>query len=65
MKNWSTSLEKFDKKSQEYQVWQLEQLINFGIGNTKISRSFLTKQLPDLDIDLDKKRYLQFLLSSK
>ncbi|MCX6809229.1 MAG: hypothetical protein NTZ65_00510 [Candidatus Berkelbacteria bacterium] len=65
MKNWSTSLAKFDKKDQKYQVWRLEQLINFGIGNGKISQKLFKKYYDELDIDKDKKKYLIFLLNLK
>lgn len=62
MKNWSNTIEKFDKKTEQYKIWRLEQLINFGLDGEKISRVLLKKYLSSLNIDESKKRYLEFLL---
>jgi hypothetical protein len=64
MKNWSHTTLKFDKKTPEYQIWKLEQLINFGIEKEKLSRHYLKKYFSKLNIDPDKKRYLAFLLKT-
>jgi hypothetical protein len=45
-------------------IWKLEQNINFGLGNTRLSRHSLTKYLSILNIDDQKKKFLKFLLSS-
>lgn len=64
MKTWSVTTEKFAKKSEEYQIWRLEQLINFGLDNEKISASKLKKYYNKLYIDPHKRNYLKFLLKS-
>lgn len=65
MKNWSNTIEKFDQKSEEYQIWRLEQLINFGLDGEKISKKQLKKYFYRLNIDPYKKRFLAYLLWGK
>ena len=62
MRNWSTDTSKLDKQSSAYKKWRLEELINFGLDGEKLAREQLEKYLDDLNIDSDKKKYLQFLL---
>jgi hypothetical protein len=63
MYNWSIDLDKFKKHSRQYQIWKLEQMINFGLNTKKISTKLLKKYFFKLRIDPDKKAYLKFLLS--
>jgi hypothetical protein len=63
MKNWSNTIEEFDQKSEQYQIWKLEQLINFGLDGEKIPKTLLKKYLSVLNIDEAKKRYLNLLLT--
>lgn len=62
MKNWAVDEKKFDESSVKYQVWRLEQLINFGLDGEKIDLKLLSKHWDQLNIDADKKDYLEFLL---
>lgn len=62
MKNWSRTIEKFDKKSDQYEIWKLEQLINFGLDGEKLSRYLLKKHFSMLEVDNNKKTYLKYLL---
>lgn len=62
MHNWSTDVKILSKYPSKYRVWQLEQLINFGLGENKIKRSDLEKYFDKLAIDPLKKRYLKYLL---
>ncbi len=64
MKNWSNTIEKNIDDVDNYQIWRLEQLINFGLDGEKISSVLLKKFINLLDIDDSKKRYLKFLLKS-
>lgn len=64
MRNWSTDTTHFDKASEEYKKWRLEQLINFGLGEEKINVVELRKFLPKLTLDPAKKKYISFLLSN-
>lgn len=63
MQNWAIDHQAFDKSSDAYQIWRLEQLINYGLGGETLSRNKLQKYWNRLDIDPDKKSYLAFLLS--
>ena len=52
--------------SDEYEIWQLEQLLNFGLepGETLL-RAKVEKYLPFLEIDNDTRNYLEFILYDK
>lgn len=62
MYNWSTDISLLKKHPQKLEVWRLEQLINYGLGQEKISKQSLKKNIEKLDIDPQKKKYLEFLL---
>ena len=51
-----------EEKSEAYRTRQLEQRINFGLGQKKISKKALIKYWKELDIDPDRRRYLSLLL---
>lgn len=62
MYNWSgTDPQKFKTQTQK-DIWELEQLINFGLNGEKISRNKLVKYWDQLKIDVKRKNYLAFLL---
>ncbi len=63
MRNWSVDLSKMNKKSSEYKIWHLEQMINFGLNGEKISPAELRKYFTSLKLDPEKKKYMKFLLS--
>lgn len=66
MYNWSVDVKKFKKEDPEgYKVWKLEQMINWGLGNEKISEKLLRKYWKKLFMDILTKKYLQFLLWPK
>lgn len=64
MYNWSTDITNLSTNSRELTIWKLEQLINFGLNDELLSRRELIKYLSLLTIDPQKKKFLQFLLSS-
>lgn len=63
MQNWSTNTKELAKNKKAYSLWRMEQLINFGIGKSKINKQQLEKSISYLDIDPAKKKYLSYLLS--
>ena len=65
MYNWSVDTGFLQKYPEKYEVWHLEQLINFGLGDELLDSSQLIRNLNELNIDPLKKKYLQFILSSK
>ncbi|OGG35633.1 hypothetical protein A2363_05175 [Candidatus Gottesmanbacteria bacterium RIFOXYB1_FULL_47_11] len=58
MFNWNTDTKKWDKKSNSYRRWHLEQLINFGLNGEKISLPDLKKYWHALRLDPKKRRVL-------
>lgn len=62
MYNWSTDLKELKKSPEAYQIWKLEQLINFGLNGEKISLKQLRKYWSKLQIDPDRKKVLEFWL---
>lgn len=63
MQNWSTDEQALKKKDpRKYAIWRLEQLINYGVGEEKLSESELRKYWDELDIDPERRRFLGFLL---
>lgn len=63
MYNWSTDEQKLKKKPDQYAVWRLEQLINFGLGGKKISQRDLRRYWDQLIIDPSRKKFLELLLN--
>jgi hypothetical protein len=64
MRNWSTDTTRLKKNPEQYAVWQLEQQLNYGLGeNEKIDKEQLAKYLPVLNIDKDTRSFLEFLLT--
>ncbi len=62
MNNWSTDEKLLKKNPTKYNLWKLEQLINFGLGDEKLSLPNFKKNLSKLSIDPLKRRYLKFLI---
>jgi hypothetical protein len=63
VRNWSVDETRFKNESPElYQIWRLEQLINFGLDGEKLDPRLLKKYWDRLSIDADAKRFLFFLL---
>lgn len=62
MKNWATDLKELKKDKPKFIIWKLEQMINFGLNNEKLSRKELKKYWNKLYIDPLKKRYLKMIL---
>ncbi len=61
MHNWNIDTSKFKDRKQK-KIWELEQKINYGLKDTKLSKRDLKKYLPELRIDKDKKKYIEFIL---
>ena len=60
MYNWSTDITTLKRNHKKYQIWRLEQLINFGLGNEKLSTMELKKYWEQLNIDPKRKNVLAF-----
>lgn len=62
MKNWSTDTKRLKRNPQDYTLWKLEQMINFGLDGKKLSESDLRRYFTKLSIDPLKKMFLKQLL---
>ena len=62
MKNWSTNTKELKKNREEYAIWKLEQLVNFGLGKEKIKKSELKKYWNKIEIDENKRKFLSLII---
>jgi len=62
MYNWNTNLSKWNKKSESYILWKLQQLINFGLNGEKLDLSLVKKYWSKLDLDPQRKKFLKLIL---
>lgn len=63
MYNWSVDEEKLKQEDpQAYEIWRLEQMVNFGIGKEKIKRALLEKYWDRIYIEDTYRRYFLSLL---
>lgn len=58
MFNWNTNTKNWDKTSDSYRIWRLEQLINYGLNGEKLSFRELAKYWTHLHLDPKKRRVL-------
>ncbi len=65
MYNWSSNFKNINKKSDAFAIFSLEQAINFGLKDAKISKSRLKKYWGKLNLDSKRKQFLSFLLWGK
>ena len=61
MRNWSTDTTELKKDKNQYAVWKITQMVNFGLGKEKLNQKELKKYWPKLNLDSKKKNiYLSF-----
>jgi hypothetical protein len=68
MYNWSVDEEQFKKNyPEDYKIWRLEQMINFGEPGEKLDEKMVRRYWPKIKDNLDpyKRRFLEFLLWQK
>lgn len=65
MYNWSTDTKKLSSDKKSYNIWKLEQMINFGLGGKKLKKSELKKYWPIIKIDPYRRRLLSLFLNEK
>ncbi len=63
MYNWSTDEQQLKKNPDQYAIWKLEQLINFGLNGEKISEKELRRYWDKLAIDPNRRKFLELILS--
>jgi len=62
MYNWSVDETQLKKYPEQYAIWKLEQMINWGLGGEKLDEILLRKYWDKLYLDPIKRRYIEFLL---
>ena len=62
MHNWSTDTTELKKDPEKYAIWELEQLINFGLNCSLLDTGKLRRYWHVLNLDPSRKAYLSFLL---
>jgi hypothetical protein len=66
MKNWSIDEQKFKQLSPEdYEIWKMSQMINFGCDGEKISYKRMVVLLPKLDIDDEMRTLLTWYIDEQ
>lgn len=62
MYNWSTDTSQLKKNNVQYKIWKLEQMVNFGLGGEKISKTDIEKYWNDIHIDPARKKFLRLIV---
>ena len=62
MYNWSVNTIRLQQNPEKYERFVLEQRINFGLNNHKLSLKALKKYWDVLDIDTDKRNFLKKII---
>jgi len=65
MYNWSIDEKELAKEPEKYAIWQLEQMVNFGLGEDRIDSRKLLKHWKALKIDPARRKFLDILLNEK
>lgn len=61
--NWSVDEKKMKKANPKaYEIWRLEQMINWGLKDEKLDANLLKKYWDKIFIDKPTRKYLSFLL---
>ncbi len=63
MYNWSVDTTELKKDPERYAMWELEQLINFGLNGSLLDAGKLRAYWSRLNLDPSRKAYLSFLLN--
>lgn len=65
MYNWSVNTKRLKKDREKFTIWKLEQSINYGLSKNKLNLKEIKKYFNKLNIEPDKKTYLNFILYGK
>jgi len=65
MYNWSVDITKLKKDSKKFNIFKLEQSINFGLNGSKLSLKNIKENFNLLKIDPNKKAYISSLIWQK
>lgn len=62
MYNWSVDERELKKNPEKYEIWRLEQMINYGLQGKKLDSRLLKKNWKKMFMDKPTRRYLSYLL---
>lgn len=62
MYNWSVDEKKLIKNQQQYTIWKLEQMVNFGLNGEKIKIQEIKRHFSKLNIDPHRRKFLKYIL---
>ena len=62
MYNWTIDIKQLKKDKKRYNIWKLEQMVNFGLNGKKLNKTDLKKYWLKLNLDPKKKKYLSLIL---
>lgn len=62
---WDYSKKSARKQAEKDEKWELERLINFGLGRKKLKKALLKKYWHELNIDPQKRRALEIIVWNK
>jgi hypothetical protein len=62
MYNWSTDVKKIKENKENYAIWKLQQMVNFGLGDKKINLKDLKKYWDKLEMDPHRRKYLELIV---
>ncbi len=62
---WDYNTTEYQKQAKADEIWHLEKLINYGLGNEKLKRDVLGKYLKELNIPEERRAFLELLLWNK
>jgi hypothetical protein len=63
MYNWDIDEEKLRQKKESYEIWKMEQILNYGAGGEKINEKELRERWLDLEIDPMRRSFLSLALN--
>ena len=65
MYNWNVDTTQLKKDKNQYAIWKLEQMVNFGLNGKKLSMTDLKKHWPKLNLDLKKKKQDREIITTR
>jgi hypothetical protein len=65
MYNWNIDINQLKKSREKYEIWKLEQMVNFGLDGEKLEINLLKKYWGKLDLDPKRRKVLEFWIWEK
>ena len=62
---WDYAKTEYEKQAAKDPVWELERIINYGLGEEKINRKKLEEHWAELNISEDRRAFFELLLWNK